>query len=298
MHGTHTTLVPGGRYATRSAWLGPAFAAPARRIVSLVPSLTDALFMLGAGDALVGRTEFCVRPEKALAVPAFGGTKNCRVDEILALSPDVVLANKEENVRRRVEEIAERAPVLLTDPGAPHDAPALWEELGYITGRRDAARELAGEVTRLCGEMHAAAQTGPRPRVVYLVWKDPWMVAGHDTYISRLLAAAGIENALPGEYERFPQIEPGALLSIDADAMLYSTEPYAFELPRDLLEGPRDAIARGGGRFDIPDRPSAFLVDAVPLSWYPSQTAKGLAAAARLRDAIIAAELSGAGDAF
>ncbi len=266
----------------RSAWLGPALRRPVRRVVSLVPSLTDAVFALGAGEILVGRTDFCVRPRGEVeGVPAVGGTKNPDVARVLALAPDLVLANREENTRRRVERIAATVPVLLTDPASPHDVPPLWRELGDALDRAGGAVELAAECERTLDDAAAASsRSGVRPRFLYWVWRDPWMAAGHGTYISALLVAAGWCNALPAEKTRYPKVDPAEAAELAADALLLPSEPYAFRVPEDA-----DALWTAAGAAG--SRPPALAVDGERLSWYPSLTAAGLRHAAALRRALL-----------
>ncbi len=272
---------------SRSQWLGPAFHAPAKRVISLVPSLTESLFMLGAGDLLTGRTEYCVKPEdKVQEVETFGGTKNILIEKILAAAPDLVLANKEENVRRQVTAVAERIPVLLTDPLAPEDAIDLWSELGLATGQVGKSEELADDVRKALDKAKIYTKHLPALRTpfIYFVWKDPWMVAGHKTYISNLLWKCGFGNALPYGFDRFPPIEPDECFDCLPYVYFYSTEPYPFELPRDLIVPPDATItALDPHWFEIGEDSFATLVDAEKLSWYPSQTAEGLHYAMMLR---------------
>jgi ABC-type Fe3+-hydroxamate transport system substrate-binding protein len=264
--------------ASSSEWLGPPFRGPAERIVSLVPSLTHAVFSLGAGDAVVGRTEYCVLPEAEVErAEVVGGTKNPDVDRVFALSPDLILANREENTRRRVENMAERVPVLLTDPGSPSDVPALWRELGAVCGRQPEGDRRAREVE---DELGRAPEDGAR--FVYWIWRDPWMAAGHGTYISELLTAAGWRNALSPERTRYPRVDPAEIEALIPDAMLFSSEPFDFELPRDLdaFAGPADAA---GNVWRLANGTAAIEVDGRLLSWYPSLTAAGLNYARGLR---------------
>lgn len=261
--------------------MGPAPRLPATRIASLVPSLTDAVFRLGRGDTVVARTEYCVRPRGDIErVETVGGTKNPDVRRLTELRPEVVLANREENTRRRVGRIAERLPVLLTDPRGPRDVPALWRELGVVTGAPDVADRFA-----LAVEAELGRSTGgpPRPSFVYWIWRDPWMAAGHGTYISALLEDAGWRNALPSDATRYPKLEPREALALGPDALLFSSEPYDFRLPHDLEPF-------GGGWREVDDgvwvrrdAPAALAVDGERLSWYPSLTLEGLVYAGELR---------------
>jgi len=268
-----------------STWLGPPFRAPARRLVSLVPSLTHAVFELGAGSLLVGRTRYCVRPaEGVAAVEAVGGTKDPDVGRVLTLAPDLVLANREENTRRRVERIAERAPVLLTDPRSPRDVPALWRELGAVCERLEAGERLtAGVEAELARAFGAEARRAPR--FVYWVWRDPWMAAGRDTYISQLLETVGFGNVAPEDRGRYPKVGPAEISALKAEVLLFPSEPYEFELPRDL-EPFRGPVALAGGRWRLAGGITAVGVDGQLFSWYPSLTAEGLRTARRLREGL------------
>src|SRR5688572_6789056 len=118
-----------------------AFGAAPRRVVSLVPSITETLFELGAGDDVVGITDFCIFPPD-LALPRLGGTKNPRVEEIRALSPDLVHMNLEENLRRHGDAIEQFAPVFVTEPKSVEDVEVLLEQLGAIHDRHERASEL------------------------------------------------------------------------------------------------------------------------------------------------------------
>jgi iron complex transport system substrate-binding protein len=278
---------------TRSERLGPIFEPPARRVVSLVPSLTEAVFMIGASERLAGRTRYCVRPKDAAGrVPVVGGTKDPDIDAIRALRPDLVLANREENTKDAVMKIAADFPVLLTDPKSPDDVPSLWAELGAALGLPDRGREAADEVLHELAllRLDDLDDAKARPRFIYFVWKDPWMVAGHDTYISRMLCAAGFVNALPPECVRFPRMEADALLAIETDAYFYCSEPYAFKLPGDPLLREGTAATPDGDGLRVQNNSLALIVDSEPLSWYPSQTSAGLRYAADLYKRICRAQ--------
>src|SRR4051812_45200054 len=110
------------------------FAVPPARVVSLVPSLTETLFELGAGDSVVGITDFCIFPP-GLTLPRLGGTKNPNIERIRELAPDLVYVNVEENLKRHADAIAEFAPVFATEPKSVGDVIALIEMLGAIHHR-------------------------------------------------------------------------------------------------------------------------------------------------------------------
>jgi ABC-type Fe3+-hydroxamate transport system substrate-binding protein len=192
------------------------FPAPPRRVVSLVPSLTETLFDIGAGDAVIGITDFCIFPEN-LDRPRVGGTKNPRVDAIRALEPDLVYVNLEENLARHGEMIAEFAPVFATEPKSVADVAALIGTLGEIH-RVDVATWVDGLKPVL-----------PRAAFAFVcpIWKKPWMWCGGDTYVSNLIESVGGTNLLRGR-ERYPALELNDVLALAPDLVFLPDEPYAF----------------------------------------------------------------------
>jgi len=191
------------------------------RVVSLVPSLTETLFDLGAGESVVAITDFCIIPPD-LPLPRVGGTKNPRVEEIRALAPDLVHMNLEENLRRHGEAIETFAPVFVSEPKSPADVVTLLEQLGAIHGRVERAKELADELRAQLASMPRRAFTFACP-----IWKNPWMWCGGDTYVSRLVEATGGTN-VAGDRERYPQIELADVLALRPDVMFLPDEPYLF----------------------------------------------------------------------
>ena len=203
--------------------LGHAFdtANAPRRVVSLVPSLTETLFDLGAGDAVIAITDFCIFPPD-LALPRVGGTKNPRVDEIRALAPDLVHMNLEENLQRHAQAIESFAPVFVSEPKSAGDVIALIEQLGELHHRRERATELANELRDELASMPKRAFTFACP-----IWKQPWMWCGGDTYVSHLVEAAGGRNLL-GERERYPQLTLDEVCALKPDVVFLPDEPYLF----------------------------------------------------------------------
>jgi ABC-type Fe3+-hydroxamate transport system substrate-binding protein len=192
-----------------------------QRVVSLVPSITETLFVLGAGDAVVGITDFCIFPPD-LALPRLGGTKNPNVDEIRALAPDLVHMNLEENLRRHADAIEAFAPVFVSEPKSVDDVASLLEQLGEIHDRRGRASELVAMLRDEQRSMPRRAFTFACP-----IWKNPWMWCGGDTYVSQLVASAGGTNVL-GDRTRYPQIALDDVLSMRPDIIFLPDEPYLF----------------------------------------------------------------------
>lgn len=203
------------------------------RVVSLVPSLTETLFDLGAGESVVAITDFCIFPP-ALALPRVGGTKNPRIDEIRALAPDLVHMNLEENLRRHGDAIAEFAPLFVSEPKRVEDVIALIEQLGVLHDRQARAAELANELRDELASMPRRAFTFACP-----IWKNPWMWCGGDTYVSHLVEAAGGVNVLQ-ERERYPPLALDDVLAMQPEVIFLPDEPYLFtDADAQAIEGAR-----------------------------------------------------------
>ena len=240
------------------------------RIVSLVPSLTELLFDLGLGECVVGRTGFCVHPREALrTVPKVGGTKDVKLERIRELAPTHVLVNMDENRRETVDELAAFVPhIVVTHPNTPQDNLALFALLGGIFGAEAAAARLAEDLRAALDEAAALRATLPDERVLYLIWREPWMTIARDTYIAATLAEVGwhtlpaVEGGETGA-ARYPAFDWEAPWLADVARVLLSTEPYRFRAEH-LPEV--ESLAR---------RP-ALLVDGEMVSWYGSRAARGL----------------------
>ncbi len=249
--------------------LGRQVQAPDRplRIVSLVPSLTELLFALGCGDRVAGVSRYCLYPEAEVAcLPRVGGQKDPDLGALLGLQPDLVLANKEENLERDVAAL-ERAgvPVYVTDVRTLPAALALPREIGGLCaadpGRQGALQERMEQGVTLARER---ACQHPRVAVAMPVWRDPWILAGSDTYIDAVLSAIGGDNVateLDGAgRRRYPKADLAQLRG-RVERVLLPSEPYPF--------GERDA-AEVASFLGVPAR----LCDGTVACWYGPRTAR------------------------
>ena len=244
------------------------------RIVSLVPSLTELLCDLGLAEHLVGRTGFCIHPREVVKrIPKMGGTKDVDIDKVRAAAPTHLVVNIDENRREQVDELARFVPhVIVTHPLVPEDNLDLFRLFGGIFRREAEAQTLAEDYRAARDELRRATQHLPRQRVLYLIWKDPWMTVARDTYISAMLAAAGWDT-LPEESDaRYPEIEADAPWLANIDRVFLSTEPYRFT---------EKHLGEAEARFGEP----AQLIDGEMVSWYGSRAAAGLRYMAQLRQA-------------
>jgi ABC-type Fe3+-hydroxamate transport system substrate-binding protein len=245
-----------------------AAAGPGARIVSLVPSVTELLVELGVGEALVGRTGFCIHPREAVrAVPKVGGTKDVKLDRIRELRPTHVVVNVDENRLEDVEAIAEFVPsVVVTHPLGPLDNPPLYRLLGGIFGCEARAEELVAAFERELAALGARAW--PQEDVLYLIWREPWMTVCRDTYISRTLALVGWRTWPAESPDRYPVVD---LAGAPVARVLLSSEPFRFR----AKHVPEVAALVPGAKVE--------LVDGEMTSWYGSRAIDGLRYLVKLR---------------
>ncbi len=195
-----------------------------KRIISLVPSQTELLFYLGLDCEVVGVTKFCVHPrEKVASIQKIGGTKNIKLSAIENLSPDLIIANKEENRKEDIAFLEKKYPVWVSDVKSLPDAFQMIESLGELTGRKNKALELTDKIKK----KKSSLKRKTLGKAVYFIWKKPWMVAGKDTFINTMLEVAGFENVI--EQERYPEVKLSDLKTLDIDYILLSSEPYPFK---------------------------------------------------------------------
>jgi ABC-type Fe3+-hydroxamate transport system substrate-binding protein len=238
----------------------------APRIVSLVPSLTELLFALDLGDHVVGRTGFCVHPRDAVRrVRKIGGTKTVDVQAVIDLAPTHLVVNVDENEKPTVDGLAAHVPnLIVTHPLVALDTLDLFERFGRAFDRTAKAARLA-ESWRAAHDATRATQWR-RLRVVYLIWKGPWMTVSRGTYIADMLSQVGLDVVVPDSDRRYPEVDWTVLAPNSIDLVMFSSEPYRFR-ERDTL-----AFAREHGV--APER--CVIVDGEMTSWYGPRAIEGL----------------------
>jgi ABC-type Fe3+-hydroxamate transport system substrate-binding protein len=192
------------------------------RIISLVPSQTELLADLGLEKKVVGITKFCMHPiEWKKKKTIVGGTKNLRMEVIRSLDPDLIIANKEENNRDDILVLSGNYPVWVSDVKDIGTALEMIQHVGTITGHKEEAEKISIAI-----EQEAGKPLPMRGTAVYLIWKDPFMAAGSDTFIHRMLQQAGFENMI--DKARYPEITMDEILQLQPGYLLLSSEPYPF----------------------------------------------------------------------
>ncbi len=238
-----------------------------RRIVSLVPSLTETVVAIGLGDELVGITKFCVEPPGLHRTAALvGGTKDPELEAIFALKPTHVLVNEEENKPEHIAALGRRAPTLNTFPKAPADVPPMLRKIAAFLGAGSAAEELSRAIE---GELETSSGTQVGRTALYYIWREPYMVVAEDTYISAMLKALGYENAMKDPATRYPELTVAKAQALRPDVILLSTEPYPFR-KRDVERLVGEWSAAGE------KAPPILKADGRLFSWYGSATLAAL----------------------
>lgn len=245
-----------------------------RKIISLVPSQTELLFDLGLDEEVIGITKFCVHPESWFRTKTrVGGTKTLQVDKIKSLQPDLIIANKEENIKEQIEELAKEFPVWISDVDNLQKALEMMQSVGEITSRQKQAATLIARIKT--GFSHLPGQN-VKPRTAYLIWKDPYMTVGGDTFIHDMLDRAGFENIFARQ-TRYPGITIDQLAR--CPLLLLSSEPYPFRQKH------VDALQK-----QLPGT-KILLADGEMFSWYGSRLLQAPAYFQELRQQIQALSL-------
>ncbi|KFE97416.1 iron ABC transporter [Chryseobacterium formosense] len=227
------------------------------RVVSLVPSITEVLFDLGLTEnEIVGRTKFCIHPsEKVKKIEIIGGTKNLNLEKIKSLKPDLILANKEENVKEQVEDLMNDFKVVVSNTETIEDNYYLLKNLGLLFNKEEKAQAFNLKIYEIFNQ----TQINSTVKVAYLIWNKPYMTVGSDTFIHHVLSEIGFENIFKNQ-TRYPEITAEDLA--EADAIMLSSEPFPFK-EKHIAE--LKAI--------YPDK-KIIIVDGEAFSWYGTHIAK------------------------
>lgn len=238
------------------------------RVISLCPSLTELVCELGYGRELIACTKFCVHPERRVRkLLKVGGTKDPRINDIIALSPDVVLMNDEENRREDYEALTEKGvDCYSTMPRTIAETANMVRSIAAILGGSPKGEEIAADIEERALRVATSAAERDRVKFAYIIWSKPWMSVNRDTFAHALLSNAGGVNVFGDRAERYPEISLEELRRADPDVILLSTEPFPFKS--------HDAVDLSV-EIKMPlDR--IFIADGEYLSWHGSRTPTGI----------------------
>jgi len=230
---------------------------PPQRVISLVPSQTELLHHLGLANRVVGITKFCVHPnEWFTSKTKVGGTKNFHFDIIDSLHPDLIIGNKEENYLEGINQLVSKYPVWMSDITNWQSALEMIKSIGNLVNENVKADQLIDE---LKNKFESIKPFSAR-RVLYFIWKNPWMVAGKDTFIDAMLSRIGLVNCI--ESERYPELSVEEINGLSPEIILLSSEPFPFQ-QKNIEEL----------QLILP-KAKIMLVDGEMFSWYGSRLLK------------------------
>jgi ABC-type Fe3+-hydroxamate transport system substrate-binding protein len=235
-----------------------------KRIVSLVPSQTELLYDLGLEENIVGITKFCIHPFHLKSTKTIvGGTKSIKFDVILALQPDIIICNKEENTREIVVQLSAICPVWVTDIYTIADNNRMIQDFGQLFKRQTEAQKLISKIESAQQDFKEFIHNKPIKKVAYFIWANPFMVAGNDTFINHLLKLNHFQNMYESKEGRYPEVDLEKMEQEgNPDYLLLSSEPFPF----------KEEHAIEIGHFAKKARP--IFVDGEMFSWYGSRLLK------------------------
>ena len=237
---------------------------PPKRIISIVPSQTELLFDLGLDAEVIGLTKFCIHPIGKFAERIkVGGTKKLNIDLIKDLKPDLIIGNKEENTQSDIEALESLFPVWMSDIFTLEDAMKAIGDIGALVDREPEAAYLNHLISAGFNDLKTLAlQQGIDQKVAYLIWRNPFMAAGKNTFIDDVLLINGMTNVV--KKSRYPEVTLDEIKALDCQLILLSSEPYPFKEKH--IEEIQEAIPNV----------KILLVDGEMFSWYGSRLVKAV----------------------
>ncbi len=230
-----------------------------KRIVSLVPSQTELLHYLQLEKETIGITKFCLYPSKWFTTKTrVGGTKTINLKKIKELKPDLIIANKEENVQEQIEELAADFPIWVTDVNNLDDALLMINNIGELTSKSAEAQSL---ICQIQTSFDALKPLSAPLKTAYLIWQKPYMTIGGDTFIHDMLTRCGLQSIFADQL-RYPRLEISDLPTANCHLLLLSSEPYPFK-----EKHIKELSAQ------LPNT-KIILVDGEMFSWYGSRLLK------------------------
>lgn len=199
-----------------------------KRIVSIVPSQTELLHNLGLDMEVIATTKFCVHPQSWFRNKTrIGGTKNLNIEKILSLNPDLIIANKEENDQQQIDELEKTTPIWISDIHNLGDALKMIDSIGILINKKANATKLIAEIKVAFEKLKQKVETNTPKSVLYLIWHNPYMTVGADTFVSDMLTSCGLVNCI--KEDRYPNIDIEQIKDLNPDYIFLSSEPFPFK---------------------------------------------------------------------
>jgi len=222
-----------------------------------VPSQTEFLYEIGLDKEVIGITKFCIHPNKWFkSKTRVGGTKTVDFDKIKTLKPDLIIANKEENTQAEIEALQKLYTVYVSDIFTLEDNYKMMSDIGELTNKQTEANSIISNIKSNFLDLKQVQKN-----VLYLIWREPYMLAGQDTFINHILNKCGFTNAFKVNKSRYNEITTQQISELDVDYIFLSSEPYPFK-QKHIDELQEFTTAK------------IILVDGEMFSWYGSRMAK------------------------
>lgn len=237
---------------------------PPKRIISIVPSQTELLFEMGLNEEIIGITKFCIHPAAQFKVKTkVGGTKKLNIELIRSLQPDLIIGNMEENTKEDIELLSKEFPVWMSDIYTLEEAMTTITQIGALVDREPEASYLNFLINAGFTDLQTLAlEQGIDKRIAYLIWKEPYMAAGNNTFINDILVKNGLTNVI--KESRYPEISLKELADLKPELIFLSSEPYPFKEKH--IEELKAAIPTA----------KIMLIDGEMFSWYGSRLVKAV----------------------
>lgn len=195
-----------------------------KKIISLVPSQTELLAALGLTEEVIGITKFCVHPSSWFTSKSkIGGTKKFDFEEIDRLKPDLIIGNKEENYKDGIDNLRAKYPVWMSDIFNVEDALEMIKSISSLVDKREKGVEIVNTIQNEFSTLRGRSTQS----VLYLIWKNPWMIAGANTFINDILNRLNLKNVI--SESRYPELSSSDLAGLKPDLIFLSSEPYPFK---------------------------------------------------------------------
>ncbi|OFY83041.1 MAG: cobalamin-binding protein [Bacteroidetes bacterium RIFCSPLOWO2_12_FULL_35_15] len=202
-----------------------------KRIISLVPSQTELLFDLSLRDEVIGITKFCIHPDEWFRTKTkVGGTKTIDLEKIKQLNPDLIIGNKEENEQEQIEELMKHYPVWMSDINTLKQAFDMITRVGMMVDKNFEAINLKLKIEAAFKNLASLIEPAQIQNVSYFIWRNPFMVAGNNTFINEMLQRSGFKNVFASnDLGRYPIISTEQLANANPHLIFLSSEPYPFQ---------------------------------------------------------------------
>jgi ABC-type Fe3+-hydroxamate transport system substrate-binding protein len=228
-----------------------------KKIISLVPSITEFLFDLNLENNIYGRTKFCIHPEEQVKkVPVLGGVMGLNYHEIEKIDPEIIFASKEENAKGEIMELSNEFPVWVSDVHNLSDALSMIQSIGSICKKEKKAQSIIHQIEVEFKTLDHIPED--IVKAVYLIWKNPFYTINKETFAHDMLRKFGVENVFASKKESYPIIDEKEIREKKPDYIFLPSEPYNFK-DQDV-----DALRKSFPKVEI------RRVDGEYFTWYGS----------------------------